>query len=344
MTAQRHRKDCTVRKNLGAAWLLACTLAAGTTGALASGDEVTPEQMINAMEATFGITPGERRNHTKGSCAAGEFTGNPEAASYSRSALFSGAKIPVIARFSLGGGNPHASDAAQGVRGMALEFRLPDGGLQHMTMLDAPVFGAAKVRTFFDMIIAIRPDPATGKPSPAKIDAFRASHPDSLAQASFLQNHNPPASYANSAYFGIHTFRFVDKQGRIAQVRWRFVPADGEKSLTDAELKSMPRDFLEQALIERTKRGPLRWDMIVALGEPGDSEDDPSQAWPENRRQIRAGTLTITSATAQKGAECENINFDPLVMSDGIAASSDPILLFRSPAYAYSYARRIAGK
>jgi len=46
---------------------------------------------------------------------------------------------------------------------------------------------------------------------------------------------------------------------------------------------------------------------------------------------------------SQKGAECEKINFDPLVMSDGIAPSKDPILLFRSPAYAISFAKRLGG-
>ena len=39
-------------------------------------------------------------------------------------------------------------------------------------------------------------------------------------------------------------------------VRWRFVPQDGEKRLSDAELKSMPPNFLEQALIDRTKQRP----------------------------------------------------------------------------------------
>jgi catalase len=46
----------------------------------------------------------------------------------------------------------------------------------------------------------------------------------------------------------------------------------------------------------------------------------------------------------QKGAGCENINYDPLVMADGIAPSNDPVLLFRSSAYALSFADRLQGK
>jgi catalase len=37
------------------------------------------------------------------------------------------------------------------------------------------------------------------------------------------------------------------------------------------------------------------------------------------------------------------INFDPLVLGDGVAPSDDPVLLFRSPSYATSYTRRLRG-
>ena len=324
-------------------WLLVVVLALGTPPSMAAEDEVTAEQVISAIEGAFGVTPGERRNHIKGTCATGEFIGQENGATYSRSGLFSGKSIPVVARFSLGGGNPKAPDTAKSVRGMALEFRLPDGGLQHMTMLNTPVFGAAQVRTFLDMMLAMKPDSATGKPSPEKIKAFKASHPDNQAQANYLANNNPPMSYANSAYFGIHTFKFINRANQTTLVRWRFVPQDGEKRLTDAELKSMPQDFLERALIERTKQGPIRWDMLIALGEPGDSENNPTLAWPANRTEVKVGTLMISSSMPQKGAACEKINFDPLVMNDGIEPTHDPILLFRSPAYAYSFAQRMSG-
>jgi catalase len=84
--------------------------------------------------------------------------------------------------------------------------------------------------------------------------------------------------------------------------------------------------------------------MIVYVGEPGDTLDNPTIAWPETRKHFTAGTLTIKLATPQKGAACERINFDPLIMADGIAPTNDPILLFRSPAYAVSFAKRLQGQ
>ena len=324
-------------------WILPMLMSFGTP-LHAIADEVAPDQVVTALEEAFGVTPGERRNHTKGTCAAGEFVGLPEAAAYSRSPLFSGQPVPVIARFSLPGGNPKAPDTAKSPRGLALQFAPADGSLQHMTMLNTPMFGAAHPRTFLDLMVALKPDPATGKRDPEKIKAFKASHPDNRAQSEFVGANNPPVSYGNSAYFGIHTFKFIDADDKTTLVRWRFVPQDGEKQLTDAELESMPADFLEQALIERTQQGPVHWDMMLSIGEAGDAEDDPTVSWPADRKQVKAGTLTLTSAMPQKGAACENVNFDPLVMSDGIAPTNDPVLLFRSPAYAVSFGKRMAGE
>ena len=323
---------------------LAACAALGARPLMAADAEVSAPQVVGAIEGTFGVTPGQRRNHTKGSCAVGEFVGSQQAAAISRSPLFSGQPIAVIARFSLAGGNPKAPDTAKSARGMALEFRLPGGQVHHITMLNTPMFGAAHPQTFLDLMLATRPDPATGKPDPEKIKAFKASHPDNLAQADYLANHNPPTSYANSSYWGIHTFKFVDAKDKVTLVRWRFVPQDGEKRLSDAEMKTAGANFLEQALIGRTRQGPVRWDMMVSIGEPGDAEDNPTVLWPEQRRQIKAGTLSITQAMPQPGAACERINFDPMVMADGIAPTNDPVLRFRSPAYAVSFGKRLSGQ
>jgi Catalase len=123
---------------LGSAALLA--LAVSPAGA--EPNPVKAPEVVTALEQAYGVHPGQRRNHTKGMCAEGSFVGAPEIAAYSRSALFTGATIPVVARFSLAGGNPEASDTEKSPRGMALEFQLADGSRQHMTMLNTPMFFA----------------------------------------------------------------------------------------------------------------------------------------------------------------------------------------------------------
>jgi catalase len=105
--------------------------------------------------------------------------------------------------------------------------------LHHMTMIHTPMFFARTPSTFLDKFLALAKDVHTGKADPGKLAAFMKQHPDNAAQFHFLQTNNPPASYANSAFYGIHTFRFIDHNARSTNVRWRFVPEDGEKTLTD---------------------------------------------------------------------------------------------------------------
>jgi hypothetical protein len=66
--------------------LATAALAFALPPALAD-EQVTPNALVTALEQVYGVHPGQRRNHTKGTCATGSFVGLPEATSYSRSAL-----------------------------------------------------------------------------------------------------------------------------------------------------------------------------------------------------------------------------------------------------------------
>jgi len=308
-----------------------------------SEEAVTPDRVVTAIEKRFGVTPGQRRNHINGVCVAGSFTGDKAVQAYTTSPLFTGKPIPVIGRFSLAGGSLKIPDTARNPRGLALEFELPKNNIHHFTMLNVPVFGAATPSSFYDGVIANTPDPATGKPDPEKVSSYKASHPDAQALGEYLAKNNPVSSYANSDFFSVHTFKFINKNNKTTLVKWRFIPHDGVKRLSDDELKATPTRFLDQDIMARTQAGPVRWNMVLVIGEPGDEQNNSTVYWPSNREEIKAGILTLSSASLQQGGACEKINFDPLVMAQGVAPSNDPVLLFRSPAYADSYAKRITG-
>jgi catalase len=321
----------------------AALLGAAAPSAFAE-DDPSPDQMVDAIQNITGVHKGLRRNHGKGFCGEGAFKGSPEAAALSISPLFSGAVEPVLFRFSIAGPNPAASDAAPAPRGIALQITLPGGALQDMVMLNAPVFAAATVQSFFEGQVVSAPDPATGKPDPDKLKAYFAGHPDAKPLKDWVESHNPPPSYAESPWFSIHAFKFVDASKQEHWVKWRFEPRDGAKALTADEMKAAPPDFLEAKLAERLKSGPVEWDMIVTLGEPGDPIDNPTLAWPAERREIKAGALTLAKAGASSAGTCEDVMFDPNLLAPGIEASPDPILAYRSPAYAVSLGRRLEEK
>ncbi len=307
-------------------------------------DDVTPDQVVETLEKISGVHPGLRRNHAKGICATGSFQGNSAGQSLSLSALFSGQSIPVIARFSLAGPNPKVPDATRNPRGLALQFQLPNGELHQMAMLNTPVFGASTVQSFYERQQADVPDPATGKRDPEKLKSYKAAHPDNAGQADWLNSHNPPPSFAEAAYYSLNAFKFTNAAKQDHWIKWRFVPHDGDNALSDTELQSLPADFLATRLEARTRKAPVAWDMIVTLGQPDDPIDNPSVAWPTDRKEVKVGVLTLTKAGSDAAGQCEDINFDPNLLSNGVEASPDAILQFRSGAYAVSYGKRIQEK
>ena len=82
------------------------------------GKESVAVAVNDALEGAYGQHKGKRRNHTKGFGATGYFVGTKEAAQVSRSALFDGDRIEVIARCSIAGGDPSASDNERSPRGL----------------------------------------------------------------------------------------------------------------------------------------------------------------------------------------------------------------------------------
>jgi catalase len=76
------------------------------------------------------------------------------------------------------------------------------------------------------------------------------------------------------------------------------------------------------------------------VGQPGDPTAEAASAWPEDRKQIDVGTLTIDTIESEDTSPTRNITFDPLVLPAGISPSDDPLLSARSAAYSQSFRRR----
>jgi catalase len=301
----------------------------------------TPDQFISTFAKIFGEHQGERKGHAKGVCFSGEFQGDKGLAAYSDSPLFSGDVLPFTGRFSMAGGNPNAPENSRSPRGFAAQLKLSNGELQHFALLSTPVFGAKDPDSFLGLLQASIPDPATGKPDPAKIAAYRQAHPDTQPQANYLAKTAPPASYGSTAYFGLHSFYLKNSSGKQQTVRWQLSPVDGSKGLTASEIAAPPKDFLVQRLAERLQQGALKFKLELVFAEAGYPLLDPSLAWPARSKVVSGGEFRITQSG---GDQCKNINFDPNVLASGITASADPVLLMRSAAYAISFGKRLSGQ
>ncbi|GGJ88583.1 catalase family peroxidase [Pseudomonas matsuisoli] len=301
-------------------------------------NRLTPKKIVDTLEDNAGVHPGYRRNHSKGICVAGTFTSSGQAADYSIAALFAPGDTPVVGRFALPGGNPYAPDNSVPIRSFALRFTQSDGQQWRTGMNSMPVFPVATPEAFFAQLQAGRPDPATGKPDPARMKAFFDAHPEASAFLKWVKTAKPSASYATETYWGLNAFYFVNEQGERQAVRWEVVP---EQAMDDtASPDTSDPNYLAFDLEQRLASGALRWRLLVTLAAPGDPVDDATKTWPANRPQIDAGTLVLNQVQPQDSGECRDINYDPTILPQGIEISSDPLLPARSAAYADSYLRR----
>ena len=301
---------------------------------------LTPASMIDTFEKVNGPHPGFRRNHAKGVCISGYFDSNGRGVALSKAAIFPLGRVPVIGRFALAGGQPYVTDAPHTVRSMAILFKLPDGEEWRTGMNNIPVFAVKTAQGFHDQLLASAPDPATGKPDPAKMKAFLTSYPETAKAMQLIGNHPVSSGFDNSTYNSLDAFRFINASGAVTPVRWSMVPAQPFEPISTTDPGKADKDYLFEALIAAIHSHPLQWHLVVTIGQPGDPTNDATVAWPADREQVDVGTLTVNRLVGEAEGVCRDVNFDPLVLPDGIEASDDPLLSVRSAAYSQSFTRR----
>ncbi len=300
---------------------------------------LTPARFTNGFEEVNGVHPGFRRNHAKGVGVSGFFESNGNGVRLSKAAVFQPGRVPVLGRFSLGGGQPYAPDTASAVRGLGLQFSLPDGELWRTAMIHLPVFPFRTPEAFYEQLFAFRPDPSTGQPDPAKREAFLARHPETAEALKFIKSQPASSGFGDSTFHSLNAFRFINAAGESTPVRWILTPAQPLKT-ENAATPSQDKNFLSDALIAQIHCRPLQWYLIVIVGQPGDPTNDTTIAWPAGRERVNVGTLTLDRVESDDTSAARDINFDPLVLPAGIAPSDDPLLSARSAVYSQSYTRR----
>ena len=301
-------------------------------------NELTPARFTDGFEYVNGVHSGFRRNHAKGVGVFGFFESNGNGVRLSEALVFRPGRVPVIGRVSLGGGHPYAADLPEAVRGLGLQFSLPDGELWRTAMIHLPVFPFSTAEAFYEQMFASQPDPGTGKPDPARMAAFLARHPETARAFTIIKGQPVSSGFGNSTFHGLNAFRFINSAGNSIPVRWLFTPMQPfEAARASAD---QDKNFLFDSLIAQIHRQPLRWRLIVVVGQPGDPTHAATIAWPEEREHVDVGMLTLDRVESDDTSAATDLNFDPLVLPAGIAPSNDPLLSARSAVYSQSFARR----
>jgi len=307
-------------------------------GRTAPDRETLYEQLVDTLNAVFGLHPGYRAVHAKGVICEGTFKPAAAAATVTRAPHFAGGVVPVTVRFSNFAGIPTIPDGdpTANPRGMAIRFHLPDGAGTDIVAHSYDGFPARTPEEFLGFLHAL----ATSGPDASKptvLDSFLEDHPQ--AREFVLAPKPTPRSFATERYYGVDSFRFTNQAGESRYGRYRVIPFAGMQYLDAAEASRRPADFLSNELEDRLARNPVGFRLAVQLAAPEDAVDDPSTAWPDRRPQVELGTLNVTREVPDSGAMQRSLRFDPARLTDGIEPG-DPLVEARSAIYAIAGRRR----
>ena len=122
-------------------------------------------------------------------------------------------------------------------------------------------------------------------------------------------------------------------------MRYQLVP-EKLTHLTPEEAATVAPDFLSDELTERIARKPVVFHLKAQLAEPGDQTKDASQAWPDDRKVVELGVLTLNKLVPNSLEAEKKLLFIPTALTNGIELSDDPLPTVRTAAYAVSFGRR----
>ena len=298
-------------------------------------------ELLQQFDTIFGLNPGFRPAHAKGTMLRGTFTPSAEAASLTRAPHILRESTPVMVRFSDSTGIPLIPDTDPNANphGCAIRFNLAEHVHTDIVAHSTDGFPTRTGQEFLEFLKALATsDPKNLSGSP--LEAFLGTHPKALA---FVQAPKPsPSSFARESYFGITAMQFTNKDGFSKFGRYRIVPEAGNEFLDDAAVAAKSSNYLFEELAQRVAKGPVKFKIIVQVANDGDIVDDATTQWPEDRKQLVLGTIALTAPVQGDAHEQQRIIFDPIPRVDGIAPSNDPLLEVRAAVYLMSGRRRRA--
>jgi catalase len=323
-------------------WPLATVILSSVISpSLAAQQKSLPQQIADVMVQLNGgtIHKGFRFTHAKGLVLTGTFTPAKGAGSISRAAHLKGGPIPVTVRFSDGTGVPQINDdnPAAAPRGMATRFTLPGGGF---TDIVANSHNGFFVGTGEDFLAFLKANAATkpDSPHPSPIEQFLGGHPRALK---VITDSKPlPVSFATLGFFGNNAFVFVDSAGTKRPGRYQILPVAGIHHLDSTAATKVSPNYLFEDLPRRIARGPIKYRVLVQLANPGDQTNDGSIVWPDDRKRVELGTISLTKIAPNNEELQRSLTFNPIFITDGIQLSDDPLISLRSAVYALSVQHR----
>ncbi|MEC2234646.1 catalase [Bacillus subtilis] len=302
----------------------------------------------------------ERVVHARGFGVHGFFQVYEPMTEYTRAKFLQdpSVKTPVFVRFSTVAGSKGSADTVRDARGFATKFYTEEGNYD-LVGNNIPVFFIQDAIKFPDLVHAFKPEPHNEMPQAATAHDtfwdFVANNPESAHMVMWtMSDRGIPRSYRMMEGFGVHTFRFVNEQGKARFVKFHWKPVLGVHSLVWDEAQKIAGkdpDFHRRDLWETIENGgKVEYELGVQMIDEEDEFKfdfdilDPTKLWPEELVPVKIiGKMTLIRNQDNVFAETEQIAFHPGNVVPGIDFTNDPLLQGRLFSYTDTQLIRLGG-
>ena len=329
-------------------------LKAGTRGPVLLEDFVLREKIFHFDHERIP----ERIVHARGSAAHGYFELYDSLSDVTTADLFQrkGEKTPVFVRFSTVAGGAGSIDTPRDVRGFAVKFYTKQGNWD-LVGNNIPVFFIQDAIKFPDLVHAVKMEADRGYPQAATAHDtfwdFISLMPESMHMIMWaMSDRTIPRSLRMIEGFGVHTFRFLNAQGKSTFVKFHWRPLLGLQSTTWDEavkIAGADPDFHRRDLFESIDRGDYpAWELGLQLFDEKLADSlpydvlDATKIIPEEIVPLRrVGKLVLDRNPDNFFAETEQVAYCPANIVPGIEFSSDPLLQGRLFSYLDTQLKRL---
>jgi catalase len=302
----------------------------------------------------------ERIVHARGAGAHGYFQVYESMAEYTKAKFLQNPtlKTPVFVRFSTVVGSRGSADTVRDARGFATKFYTEEGNFD-LVGNNIPVFFIQDAIKFPDLVHSIKPEPHHEMPqASAAHDTFWdfiSLMPESMHMIMWvLSDRAIPRSFRMMEGFGVHTFRFVNEQGKARFVKFHWKPLLGVHGLVWDEAQKLAGkdpDWLRRDLWEAIEAGDYpEFELGVQIVEEEDEFSfdfdllDPTKIIPEELVPVRRiGKMVLNRNPDNFFAETEQVAFHPGHVVPGIDFTNDPLLQGRLFSYLDTQLIRLGG-
>ena len=222
-----------------------------------------------------------------------------------------------------------------------MRFELPSGDDTTWTALNLDAFPPRTPDDFHAMVSAQRAELPGGLPNPLRLLAFLAPRgPLAVKGIQAAATLKPPKSFATARFNGFHAYWLVDAVGPAAGVSLPLDAARGDRGDGSRRRREPPAAVPRQR--DQAARGAGARRVAAASSSSPAPTTRPTTCGGCGRSRASSSTpgQLVIDREHEDPELVDTYVFDPTRMPPGIELSDDPLLHFRSEAYAESHRRR----